>query len=268
MVITGSVLLIGWQISRRVPKPETESNPWISIAAAVGISASYTVCHFGLHGKPAGNQPEAWEWLLLLVPIAAVVGGISAWLGPTRKYLHIALYLALSLTVGWFLVPSFQASPWLWRAVLAVTVFTLVVAQSWWRPTALVWVVTCSFGLPVLIASANAKFGFFATSIAAASGACFLFWLFVSRTQFLGACVPVVSTLIPSILFSGYFNDYGDVPLDAFAVIVCSPLLVWIASFFTRKEMPTALISLLLVAFACSFALFRVWPILTAEPAY
>lgn len=246
-------------------------------ASAIGLALAYCVCHLGLHGMPVGGQPEAWEWLLMVVPLAAVVGVVSCW-PSLPNTVRLALFLALAVVAAWCIVPTFQSSPWVWRATIAVAVFGLAYSQSEFLKrlpgivTPLSWVIVGSFGLPVLIASANAKFGFFATSVAAASGAIILLWLW-NRDRLIGlGATPVVAVLLPTLFFSGYFNDYGDVPPNAFLMLVTAPLVLWTSVFMMGAATPrpwlSSIVGLSLLLIPCCFALYRVWPILTAEPAY
>ncbi len=60
---------------------ETSNRPMMA-AGAIAFTGAYLVCHFGMHGWPAGTQLEAWEWLLGLVPLAAVLGILSVTVAP------------------------------------------------------------------------------------------------------------------------------------------------------------------------------------------
>ena len=279
LLMTGGSLLLArpWRLrndthstgeSRQADRYAT---PWMS---AVGFAASYVVCHLGIHGPPASAQLEAWEWLLLLVPLAAIVGLLDCLLRPARWW-RICGFVGLAMASGWCLVPGFQSSPWTWRCCLAALIFMLAFSQHQQVQRRgggvlpLVWILVGALGLPVLIASANAKFGFFVTSMAAASGAVILVWIRLRHADIARGAVPVVSVVYPALFFSGYFNDYGDVPLAAFVLLSIAPLAFWGAPATSRLPawVPVA-ISLAGTVVMCAGALYLAWPALTAEPAY
>lgn len=252
---------------------------YLSGIGAWSLAAAYLTCHLGVHGKPAGQLLEAWEWLLLLMPLAALFGWgdtVLAW--PYRRRLAAALPLAAF--AGLLVVPSFQEPHWPWRAAVAGTVLTLIVALTYaaGRVSALTllssWVVIGACGLPILIASANAKFGFFSTSISAAAGAAILVRLVASKQAAAfrvdGFCIPI-AMIFGTLYFSGYFNDYGDVPLSAFVLLMVSPLAVLFGVPVSRhrpNSWAAVAAGLVPVICMCAVAVFLAWPALTAESAY
>ncbi len=80
------------------------------------------------------------------------------------------------------------------------------------------------------------------------------------------SAIPVVSLLFPAILISGYFNDYGDVPLAAFALSLAAPLGLLVIAPMDRLQQRTwtsCSAGLLTVAVLCGGSLYLAWPALT-----
>ena len=238
--------------------------------AGFGFAAAYLSVHLGTHGLPAGETLESWEWLLFLIPLAALIGAVVT-LVRIPLWGQLAAFACFSLATGWLLVPSFQADPWLWRGVISILVFVgwclgLGMREPifrWLLPV--VWILVGAASLPVLIASANARFGLMCTALAAGSGSALLFGLWRRDGNPLGSAVGVLSTAFPVILWNGYFNDYGGVPFASFAVLAVAPCLVGWLVIPRRWISPTIV---LLVLVAAAVAVWSVWPILTAESAY
>jgi hypothetical protein len=135
----------------------------------------------------------------------------------------------------------------------------------------LTWILVGSCGLPVLIASANAKFGFFSTSLATAAGATLAACLLHRNVQVARGAIPVVSVLFPAIFFSGHFNDYGDVPFTSFALLILAPFALWIGVRFSSSELRSwtaSAVGIASVVAMCATSLYFAWPALTAESAY
>ena len=245
-------------------------------ACGVAFAASYGICHLGLHGLPASAQLEAWEWLLVLVPLAALAGVADSVFKPSRS-LPVVAITCLACATGWLIVPGFEPSPWTWRIGIGAVVITLYGSQRHFVQALaglalpLAWVMVGSFGLPVLIASANAKFGFFSTSIAAASGAAALVWLYLREMVIVRSAVPVVSVLFPSLFSSGHFNDYGEVSTVAFLLLIAAPLSLWFGLPLTKrysKSWAPTVVGLACVLLFCCAAVYIAWPALNAVPAY
>lgn len=278
LAITMGVLLASrWLFCRRQEERDLIEYP-LSAASAIAFACAYLICHLGIHGKPASAQLEAWEWLLLLVPLATLLGVIGS-CAAGKAWLEVPLAICLAALSGWLLVPSFVESPWPWRVGIAVTVLVLgssqqsIVGKLSIAPVLVSWILIFSCGLPVLIASANAKFGFFSTSVAAAAGGALLVCLFRKlQDGWRGTGgIWVVSLLLVALLSSGYFNDYGDVPLAAFGLLIAAPLGLFVGvgvSRFQSRVWISAVVGVLSVVVCCGTSLYFVWPALTAEPAY
>jgi hypothetical protein len=244
----------------------------IHCASAIAFATAYLVAHLSLHGRPASSQLESWEWLLLVVPFAAVASVAQGLCGTSSK-VGWAWAVALSGLSAWLLVPTFQESPWLWRAILGGSVLGLMIilaAAGDRIPQAgliVSWVIVGSFGLPVLIASANAKFGFFSTSIAASSGSALFVWLWRRSPSIAKGAIPVIAVLFPSIILSGHFNDYGDVPTLSFTLLTLSPATVGAGVPFGKKwPWLSALVGCAAVIGACLIALVLAAPHLRQDP--
>ncbi len=214
---------------------------------------------------------------MLLAPLAALLGVVDS-LMTLPRMVRLVGATALAAATGWFLVPSFQDGPWVWRLAIGATVFVLYVSQQYQArdlvgiALPVTWILVGSCGLPVLIASANAKFGFFSTSVAAAAGATFVACVVSDRSaQVARSAVPVVSLLFPAIFFSGYSNDYGDVPFVSFALLMAAPCGLWTGVFFQiwrPRPWTAAAIGIASVVVICATSLYFAWPAMTAEPAY
>lgn len=238
--------------------------------AGFGFVAAYLSVHLGTHGLPAGETIESWEWLLVLMPTAAVIGTVIT-LVRIPISIQLGVIACFSGIAAWLLVPSFQTQPWLWRSVIASLVFVgwscgLAARDAsfrWLLP--LVWILVGAASLPVLIASANARFGLMCTSLAAGSGSALLFGLWRRDGNPLQTAVGVLNAAFPAILLNGYFNDYGGVPCATFLLLASAPCLVgWFV--IPRPWLPLAIVAVVIVV--ATVAVWSVWPILTAEPAY
>jgi hypothetical protein len=210
--------------------------------------------------------------------LAALLGVVDSLIS-LPSMLRLVAAIALAAATGWFIVPSFLGFPWGWRFAIGATVFVLCCSQRYHaRELAgitlpVTWILVGSCGLPVLIASANAKFGFFSTSIAAAAGATFLASLFFfdRNVQVARSTVPVVSVLFPAIFFSGYFNDYGEVPFSSFALLIAAPLGLWtgiLLQIWQPRSWMASAVSIASIVVICATSLYLAWPALTAESAY
>ena len=270
---SGVLLLAAWRPWRPAPvrlgpDGEEQQNAGDHGASGVAVAVAYLISHIAFHGRPWVTALEAWEWLLLLTPLAALLGVIdSLAVGPV--WLSRAMVTVLAVGTGWLLVPDFQGSPWGWRFGIAAAVVVLFLSQQaqcrrlpgYALP--LSWGIIGAFGLPVMIASANAKFGLFSSAIAAGAGAAVVVWLWPRGLGMFRSAVPVVSVLFPSIFLSGYFNNYGDVPWASFLLLVIAPVTMWLGAFRLKGTAPTwraAVLGTLAVASTCSAALALAWP--------
>lgn len=272
-LVAGSLLLASWRpwrpFTKRIrPNGHMERGVDDNGASGAAIAGAYLTSHIAFHGCPSFTAMEAWEWLLVLTPLAALLGMIDSRIPrPGRHSWATATVLAVG--TGWLLVPDFQASPWAWRFGLGTTVLVSFVSQRFQceRMRAFVlplaWTIIGTSGLPLMLASANAKFGVFSSAIAAGAGTATVVWLWPRGVGLFLSAVPVVSMLYPAIFFSGYFNDYGDVPFASFFLLGIAPLPMWFGILLRRHSfVPNWLadvIGLSAVAATCAAALTLAW---------
>jgi hypothetical protein len=193
------------------------------------------------------------------------------------RWVKLALFAALAAATGALTVPDFVTQQLAWRVALGAAVFVLCLGQDAVArrlpglALPLAWIVTGSAAVPILIASANAKFAFFSTAVAAAAGACCVAWLVLRRDWVPRSAVPVVAVALPVLLAAGYFNDYGGVPWPSFALATFAPLALLIASWLSRAPSHPVRVTLCGVCgviVICSAALALAWPALTRQPAW
>jgi hypothetical protein len=152
-------------------------------------------------------------------------------------------------------------------AVLAVIESSMRVGRRLAGGVTLIsWIIVAAFGVRILIASANAKFGFFMISIASASGVALLRWLWRRTPDIVIGASPVIGVTFPSILLSGHFNDYGEVPVSSFILLILAPISVWAGvPLFKHRPLLASIASLAAVATICGIALGLAWPAMSVE---
>ena len=128
LAVVGCLLGVAWRPWSRQDRDKPPEDKPTHCASAIAFATAYVTCHLGLHGSPAGDQLEAWEWLLLLVPVAGLMGVVDA-VVRLPSWLLVAAIAGLAAATGWLIVPSFAQSPWGWRLALGCVVIVLYASQ-------------------------------------------------------------------------------------------------------------------------------------------
>ncbi|MCA9201209.1 MAG: hypothetical protein KDA87_26895 [Planctomycetales bacterium] len=233
--VTSLLLWIGRMVDLRQRVPganDGRSVRFRAISAAWGIALSYVSAQVAFHGWPRWGAMESWQWLMVLVPLAAASTSVVA--SFERMWMQSIVWVGLAVLCGWLLVPDFQANPTRWQIALGIAMFLQCVFFACVKnvPT-YVWMISVMAAMltsvPVLIASANATFAFLAVSVSVSIAVVGIGW-WNRRTLVVNTAVgPVIATVLWGLCASGYFNDYGGVPWYLFAAIpasLCANLIV------------------------------------------
>ncbi|MEZ6119433.1 MAG: hypothetical protein R3C28_23090 [Pirellulaceae bacterium] len=226
--VTSLLLWLGRMVDLRHRVPDGidgRSVRFRAISATWGIAFSYLSAQVAFHGWPRWGAMESWQWLMVLVPLAATSATVVASL--ERMWTQSITWIALAATCGWLLVPDFQANATRWQIALGIAMFLQCVIFAGVKnvPT-YVWMTSVMAAMltsvPVLIASANATFAFFAVAVSVSIAVIGIGW-WNQRTLLVNTAVgPVIATVLWGLCASGYFNDYGGVPWYLFAAIPAS----------------------------------------------
>ena len=210
--------------------------PWRAVGAggnrwagALAHGGGYIAGYAALFGWPTLPPHEGWQWLAYVAVIAIAGGLIDASPGPAIVA-RWGVRLAVAALSAWLLVPGWMDARPLWVPVLGATILAL-----WWvlrglagrasgACLSLVILVALVGAGGVLVQSGLARFGQLAVALAATFGAR---WLIVLWNRSAGEdfgvwAVPAV--LLPGLMFTGYFNNYSEVPAAVFILAALAPL--------------------------------------------
>jgi hypothetical protein len=256
-LIACAVMAVAWRPWQRGERA-VERGAWSSpIAFGAGYLVSFIVVSGGID-----TSLERWQWLGVLVLVAAV-GGVILEIG--RRPLHRTwLIVAVVAATAVWMIDLPRVDAWSWRIGLGGSILVSFAALD------LVARRPGDLGLPValmlvfsvtsaLVFQANfLKLALMAGSLGAVSGVLMVTAL-LNRHAMLGrAGALFVATVLPTMLMTGYAYDYAEIPVWVFALPLIAILALPVTALpVLARRSSAALVGarLLVVLIPCALAL-------------
>ncbi len=249
VVIPASVTAVLGGIAVRLPRPVEQDDRRRDGLRAMLLALSVTAGYFFANAATVGwSLTEEWARLPYLMLGGAVVGGC---VGRRRvpRGAGVALTLLWAGAAAVLLVPAFPdvaANMTAWRCgvggLVALTTLSSVVAlrggdaraggtttgAARWgglAPGAL-WVMNVGAAAVLLLMAGHATLAQLAGGLAATLTAAVFVSMLLRGTSAMVGLAPVASVGLLGLLASGWFNNYSDVPFDAFVIVGVTPLVI------------------------------------------
>ncbi|QDU60573.1 hypothetical protein Pan216_14190 [Planctomycetes bacterium Pan216] len=204
-----------------------------TLALLAGLVATYLA--FGLKSWVSFLPEDGWEYIFVLMGAALVLEGGALGLGLPSAVVWISR-LVIACLAGWLSVPGYGAlHDWRFLCASLIALAVLALGTSLHRFAR----ERPGVGFPLLLSAtlflasiviAEAGFNKLAQVGAAVAfglaGLAAVSWK--SRSALPAGAMPAIAVALPVLAFSGFANDYSELPVWCFVILGTAPLLLWL----------------------------------------
>jgi hypothetical protein len=229
MVTAAAVLLAAWRPWQRAAR--VEHGDW---GGALAVGLGFIAAFYFVAGARGFQLHERWHWLWMIANAAMALGVVASF-ARANSLMKILSGTALAGATGaLFMPPGSAANPVLWKAglgasVLMVWMMSEPLAQRRRGVAMPIAMVIVLAGLSIImLQTRQAGYSLLAAALSAMCGVATVIALLNPRFTFANGAMHVLSAMLASLCAIGWLYNFTDVPVWPFALLIVSPLMMWV----------------------------------------
>lgn len=229
MIAAAAVLLASWRPWQRATR--VEHGYW---GGAAALGAGCLAAFYFVAGGRGFQLHERWHWLWMIASAAMGLGLIASFV---RANLLMKILSGIALagaTAALFMPPRSAANPLVWKAGLGASVLIFWMLSE---PLAnkrrgvslpIAMAVVFAGASIVLLQTRQAGYSLMAAALSSMCGVSMMIAILNRRFSFANGAMHVIGAMLTSLCVIGWLYNLTDVPVWPFALLMVSPLAMWI----------------------------------------